>query len=64
MFGTILLQEGIRKIPLLSAFELNLNSSRRFSSNQVELYLPFKLNQAGIMPIILTIDLRYPLGLK
>jgi len=54
VFGTILLQEGIRKIPLLSAFELNLNSSRRVSYNQVELYLPFKLNQAGIMPIILT----------
>ena len=50
--GIVLLQEGIRRIPLLSA--LQLNSSIRQSSKQVRLYLPIRLNQAGVMPIILT----------
>jgi len=48
----ILLQEGSRIIPLISAKQLNpnLKSSIEVSKN----YIPLKLNQVGIMPIILT----------
>jgi len=45
--GSIYLQEGTRKIPLLSAKEL----TNDFMSNN---YLPLRLNQAGVMPIIFT----------
>lgn len=50
--GIVLLQEGIRQIPLISASQLN--SSQKRSFKQVKLYLPIRLNQAGVMPIILT----------
>jgi len=48
----ILLQEGSRIIPLISAKQLNQNfkSSTKISEN----YIPLKLNQVGIMPIVLT----------
>lgn len=48
----ILLQEGSRIIPLISSKQLNQNlkSSTKMSEN----YIPLKLNQVGIMPIVLT----------
>jgi len=48
----ILLQEGTRIIPLISAKQLNqkFKSSTKISEN----YIPLKLNQVGIMPIVLT----------
>jgi len=53
VFGTVLLQDGSRRIYLLSAKQL-----KQVQSNSVQLinnnYIPLKLNQAGIMPIILT----------
>lgn len=52
LLGIIFLQEGIKQIPLLSASQLN--NLRRRSSKQIKLYLPIRLNQAGVMPIILT----------
>ena len=48
LYGIVLLQQGIRKIPLLSARELNQPLLR------IENYLPLRFNQAGVMPIILT----------
>ena len=48
LFGIILLQEGIRRIPLISSKQLNQ------SVNNLNTYIPLKLNQAGVMPIILT----------
>jgi preprotein translocase subunit SecY len=47
--GIIYLQEGTRMVPLLSAKQLNQENTN-LSSN----YLPLRLNQAGVMPIIFT----------
>ena len=52
LYGVVFLQEGVRIIPLISARQLNQVSLQdpMSSSN----YLPLRLNQAGVMPIILT----------
>nr|YP_009628621.1 SecY-type transporter protein [Acrochaetium secundatum]QBX88404.1 SecY-type transporter protein [Acrochaetium secundatum] len=44
---TILVQEGIRKISIISARQLIKNNSLDSAS-----YIPLKLNQGGVMPII------------
>ena len=44
------LQQGIRKIPLISSKQLNQSSMQDLVNN----YLPLRFNQAGVMPIILT----------
>ena len=52
LYGIVLLQEGFRPIQLKSAKELNrLNKS---NLSLVANYIPLRLNQAGVMPIILT----------
>ena len=50
LYGIVFLQQGIRKIPLLSSKQLNQTSLQNGVSN----YLPLRFNQAGVMPIILT----------
>lgn len=50
--GIVLLQEGVRRIPIISSKQLN--QRRIASSNRVNSYIPIRLNQAGVMPIILT----------
>ena len=50
LYGIVLLQEGIRIIPLISSKQLNQSSLQ----NSVDIYIPLRLNQAGVMPIILT----------
>ena len=50
LYGIVFLQKGIRKIPLISAKQLNQLSQQDDVSN----YLPLRFNQAGVMPIILT----------
>ena len=50
LFGIVLLQNGVRRITLISSKQLNLGQSR----TNFRLYIPLKLNQAGVMPIILT----------
>lgn len=50
LYGIVLLQQGIRKIPLISSKQLNQFSTR----DSVDNYLPLRFNQAGVMPIILT----------
>lgn len=52
LFGIVLLQEGVRRIPLLSSKQLNQISSK--DSRLIKTYIPLRLNQAGVMPIILT----------
>lgn len=52
LFGIVLLQEGVRRIPLLSSKQLNQISSK--DSRLINTYIPLRLNQAGVMPIILT----------
>lgn len=49
LYGIVLLQEGIRPIPLISSKQLNQSELK-----YVTTYLPVRFNQAGIMPIILT----------
>ena len=48
--GIVFLQQGIRKIPLISSKQLNQSQL----DNVVNNYLPLRFNQAGVMPIILT----------
>jgi len=50
LYGIVFLQTGIRKIPLISSKQLNQSSNQAGVSS----YLPLRLNQAGVMPIILT----------
>lgn len=50
LYGIVFLQQGIRKIPLISAKQLNQSSMEVGVNN----YLPLRFNQAGVMPIILT----------
>lgn len=52
LYGIVLLQEGSRPIQLTSSKELNtiVKSKLPVIAN----YIPLKLNQAGVMPIILT----------
>ena len=49
-YGIVFLQEGIRKIPLISSKQLNQSSLQDLDNY----YLPLRFNQAGVMPIILT----------
>lgn len=58
LYGIVFLQRGTRRIPLISSKRLNQrnlrNSPVRYRRRFGDLYLPLKLNQAGVMPIILT----------
>lgn len=47
--GIVFLQQGIRKIPLISSKQLNTVQL----NDEVSNYLPLRFNQAGVMPIIL-----------
>jgi preprotein translocase subunit SecY len=52
LYGIVLLQEGVRIIPLISSKQLNQSSLQdAMESNN---YIPLRFNQAGVMPIILT----------
>ena len=50
LFGIIILQRGIRKVGLISSKQLNQSELQETSTS----YIPFRFNQAGVMPIILT----------
>ena len=50
LYGIVFLQQGIRKVPLISSKQLNQASFQDTVNN----YLPLRFNQAGVMPIILT----------
>lgn len=52
LYGIVLLQEGVRIIPLLSSKQLNQSSLQDSASSNN--YIPLRFNQAGVMPIILT----------
>ena len=50
LYGIVFLQKGIKKIQLISSKQLN----QSFRQDEIDSYLPLRLNQAGVMPIILT----------
>lgn len=52
LYGIVFLQEGIRRIPLISSKQLNQTSLQNSITDNN--YLPLRFNQAGVMPIILT----------
>jgi len=52
LYGIVLLQEGVRIIPLISSKQLNQSSLQ--DSTTSNNYIPLRFNQAGVMPIILT----------
>lgn len=56
LYGIVLLQEGMRKVYLISSKQLNQTSLPFSGSSNVEsgYYIPLRFNQAGVMPIILT----------
>lgn len=52
LYGIVFLQEGLRLIPLISSKQLNQSFVQAVITS--EYYIPLRLNQAGVMPIILT----------
>ena len=52
LYGIVFLQEGVRVVPLISSKQLTQGSG--LDSLVSNNYLPLRLNQAGVMPIILT----------
>ena len=52
LYGIVILQEGVRIIPLISSKQLNQASVQDSIADNN--YIPLRLNQAGVMPIILT----------
>jgi preprotein translocase subunit SecY len=56
LYGIVLLQEGARKVPLISSKQLNQTSTPLSGSSNIGSYnfIPLRFNQAGVMPIILT----------
>ena len=56
LYGIVLLQEGARKVPLISSKQLNQTSAPLSGSSSLGSYnfIPLRFNQAGVMPIILT----------
>jgi len=57
LYGIVFLQEGVRIIPLISSKQLSQVSILSQDSLTSNSYLPLRLNQAGVMPIILTTTL-------
>jgi preprotein translocase subunit SecY len=57
LYGIVFLQEGVRIIPLISSKQLNQVSILSQDSGTINNYIPLRLNQAGVMPIILTTTL-------
>jgi len=53
IYGIVLLQEGVRIVPLISSRQLSQTApfSSELPKNN---YIPLRFNQAGVMPIILT----------
>jgi preprotein translocase subunit SecY len=54
LYGIVFLQEGIRKVPLISSKQLNQSAGPDMMGTSNQFYLPLRFNQAGVMPIILT----------
>jgi len=53
--GIVVLQEGVRIVPLISSKQLRVNLTRFDTSDTADSnYIPLRLNQAGVMPIIFT----------
>ena len=48
------LQEGVRMVPLVSSKELNVTEKGLTTDLGTANYIPLRLNQAGVMPIIFT----------
>jgi len=53
IYGIVLLQEGVRIVPLISSKQLT-QTTPIFSQFPKNNYIPLRFNQAGVMPIILT----------
>jgi|TARA_B100000524_G_scaffold251082_1_gene135249 preprotein translocase subunit SecY len=70
--GIIYVQEAVRIIPLISAKQLFAQQNQNNNQTMRTSYLPLKINQGGVMPIIfsstfltfLTVAVNYVLSLK
>nr|WP_245595848.1 preprotein translocase subunit SecY [Gloeobacter kilaueensis] len=56
--GIVFVQEGIRRIPIISA-RRQVGPSRQQYQQQQTSYLPLRVNQGGVMPIIFASSLLY-----
>lgn len=54
LYGIVFLQEGIRRVQLISSKQLNQSFVQETMNGSNDFYLPLRFNQAGVMPIILT----------
>jgi preprotein translocase subunit SecY len=53
IIGIIYLQEGVKIIPLITSKQLFINKNKNtFTKTNAESFLPLKINQVGIMPLI------------
>lgn len=50
--GIIYLQEGINVIPLITSKQLLIKNKKKFKKIYLQSFLPLKINQVGVMPII------------
>ncbi len=50
--GIIYLQEGVKVIPLITSKQLLIKNRKKFKKVYLQSFLPLKINQVGIMPII------------
>jgi len=50
--GIIYLQEGIKSIPLITSKQLLIKNKKKFKKIYLQSFLPLKINQVGVMPII------------
>lgn len=72
IIGIIYVQEAVRIIPLISAKQLFAQQNQTSNQTMRTSYLPLKINQGGVMPIIfsstfltfLTVGVNYLLSLK
>ena len=72
IIGIIYVQEAVRIIPLISAKQLFAQQNQTGNQTMRTSYLPLKINQGGVMPIIfsstfltfLTVGVNYLLSLK
>ena len=63
----VVFQDAYKKIAIVSAKQLNVGSQQTFLSDLASSYIPLKINQGGIMPLVfsstIAIFLSYPVQL-
>ncbi len=53
LYGTVFLQDGVRNIKITTSKQL-LQRKKLMSDPSQNIYIPFRVNQAGVMPLVFT----------